>query len=45
MTGADELGWLQYGEEHNIGMLSIATSNEKIMPDAKLKPLLLMSLF
>jgi len=45
MTGTAEPSRLQYGEEDDISMSSIATSNGKVIPDTKAKPLLLTSLF
>jgi hypothetical protein len=45
MTGTAEPKRLQYGEGDDISMLSIATSNGKVIPDTKAKPLLLTSLF
>jgi len=45
MTGTAEPKQLQYGEEGDISMLSIAISNGKVILDTKAKPLLLASLF
>jgi len=45
MTGTSELKRLQYGEEDDISMLSIAISNEKVIPDTKAKPHLLHTNF
>ena len=38
MTGTTESRRLQYDEEGDISMISIATSNRKIIPDTKAKP-------
>jgi len=38
MTSTAELRWLHYSEEHDISMFSITTSNEKVISDAKGKP-------
>jgi len=45
MIGTAEPNQLQYGEEDDISMLSIAISNGKVILDTKAKPLLPTSLF
>jgi len=45
MTGTAESRRLQYGEEDDVSMLSIAISNGKVIPDTKAKSLLLTLLF
>ena len=44
MTGTAELRRLQYGEEDNISMSSIATSNGKVIPYTEAKTILSLHL-
>jgi len=45
MTGITESRRLEYGEEVDSDMLSIATTDIKVIPDTKAKPLLLILQF